>query len=176
MGKGIPHWALEAATAQDRQRAADAHRKGTWQITWPDVTSLRAWARQHGWPAPWFVFERRFIEKMLESDDNFKVVVEDSGLQVQIPLEQYKVSDDQLRALDAMYDERADMGVLGSRPTGWGSLVEELREIRRAIEAGVVVEVDGRKLKSVGSFLTWAHERYHMLEDGYDSWIGDDKS
>lgn len=176
MEKGIPHWALEAAPPQDRQRAVDAYRNGTWQITWPEAKSLRAWARQHHWPAPWLGFDGKFIDKMLESDDNFELAVELSGLQVQIPREQYKVSDDQLRALDALYEQRADMEVLGSRPTGWGSLVEELREMHRVVEAGVVVEIDGRKLKSVGSFHNWAHERYHMLEDGYDSWIGDDSS
>ena len=47
---------------------------------------------------------------------------------------------------------------------------------RRAIEAGSVVEVDGTALRSVGNFLKWAHARYHALEDGYDSWYGDDKS
>ena len=50
------------------------------------------------------------------------------------------------------------------------------REIRRAVEAGVVVKVEGTQtvLKTWQSFYDWAHGRYHMLEDGYDSWIGDD--
>lgn len=48
-------------------------------------------------------------------------------------------------------------------------------EICRVVEAGVVVEIDGTTLNSWGSFYTWAHGRYHMLEDGYDSWIGDDR-
>ena len=55
-----------------------------------------------------------------------------------------------------------------------GARWSRMREIRRAVEAGVVVEIDGRKLKSWASFYDWAHGRYHMLEDGYDSWIGDD--
>jgi hypothetical protein len=46
-------------------------------------------------------------------------------------------------------------------------LVEELREIRRAGE--------GKTLRSFQSFYDWAHGRYHALEDGYDSWIGDDR-
>jgi hypothetical protein len=54
--------------------------------------------------------------------------------------------------------------------------VESLREVRRAVEAGVVVHVDGKQLTSFDSFYSWAHGRYHALEDGYDSWIGDDKS
>ena len=58
----------------------------------------------------------------------------------------------------------------------WRWLVESLREIRRAVEADVVVEIDGQQLKSFGSFYTWAHGRYHVLEDGYDPWIGDDRA
>jgi len=78
--------------------------------------------------------------------------------------------------LDALYEEREDMGGLGPRPTGWGWLVEELREIRRAVEAGVVVKVEETQtvLTTWQSFYDWAHGRYHMLEDGYDGWIGDD--
>ena len=86
------------------------------------------------------------------------------------------LSQEQLEELDSLYNETVDMGVLGRRPTRWGELVEELRTYRRAIEAGSVVEVDGTALRSVGNFLKWAHARYHALEDGYDSWYGDDKS
>ena len=68
------------------------------------------------------------------------------------------------------------MGALGRRPTQWGVLVEALREIRRAVEAGVAVKVEGKTLRDFDSFYTWAHGRYHALEDGYDSWIGDDET
>jgi len=54
-------------------------------------------------------------------------------------------------------------------------LVEDLREIRRAVEAGVAVTVEGEGLLlNWQGFYRWAHGRYHMLEDGYDKWIGDD--
>lgn len=57
----------------------------------------------------------------------------------------------------------------------WGLLVEELREIRRAVEAGVAVQIEGGPmLHTRNGFYTWAHGRYHMLEDGYDQWIGTD--
>jgi len=40
-----------------------------------------------------------------------------------------------------------------------------------------VVNVEGvARLRTWQSFYDWAHGRYHMLEDGHDSWIGDDKS
>lgn len=60
-------------------------------------------------------------------------------------------------------------------PNSWGALVEELRAIRRAVEAGVVVYIAGEQpLSNWQQFYRWAHGRYHMLEDGYDKWIGDD--
>lgn len=77
--------------------------------------------------------------------------------------------------LDALYAERDPSG----RPSAaaWGALVESLREVRRAIEAGDAVQVaGGPKLVSVLDFHLWAYERYKLLEEGYDSWIGDDKS
>ncbi|MBP9146481.1 MAG: hypothetical protein KBF21_15285 [Thermoanaerobaculia bacterium] len=78
-----------------------------------------------------------------------------------------------LRTLDAMYAERSASG----RPTSWRALVAELRRIRRAIEAGAVVEIEGEgTLRTWQEFYSWAHGRYHMLEDGCDPWIGDDSS
>ena len=83
------------------------------------------------------------------------------------------ITADELAELDALYAERSSSG----RPTSWGALVEELRKIRRAVEAGTVVTVeDGPRLSTWQGFYSWAHGRYHMLEDGYDSWIGDDNS
>jgi hypothetical protein len=172
MNTNLPTWALEAATPPDRARTQRASDNGTIQITWPANKVIREWAKQHGWPTPWFGFKDAFIRKMLDSDDNFALAVNQSDIQVVIPIERYTVSEEQLREFDALYEERGESG----RPTGWGILVAGLREIRRLVEAGIIVEVDGRTLKSFGSFYNWAHGRYHMLEDGYDSWIGDDNS
>ena len=83
---------------------------------------------------------------------------------------------EKLKELDALYEETEDMGILGRRPTRFGPLVEELREIRRLVEAGVSVRIEGTQtvLNTWGSFYDWAHGRYHRLEEGYDKWIGDD--
>ncbi|RRR67386.1 MAG: hypothetical protein EI684_19090 [Candidatus Viridilinea halotolerans] len=80
-----------------------------------------------------------------------------------------------LAHLDALYEQREG---LGQRPTQWGTLVEELRAIRRLVEAGITVSIEGTAtvLTTWQDFYAWAHGRYHMLEDGYDSWIGDDVS
>ena len=79
---------------------------------------------------------------------------------------------ERLRQLDALYEERSPRG----QPVRWRILVEELREIRRAVEAGVVIQVEGGPaMRSWQGFYEWAHGRYHMLEDGSDNWIGDDR-
>jgi hypothetical protein len=86
------------------------------------------------------------------------------------------LSISKLKELDALYEETEDMRVLGRRPTGWGTLVEELREIRRLVEGGTKVRIEGTEtvLRTWQGFYNWAHDRYHALEDGYDRWIGDD--
>lgn len=50
--------------------------------------------------------------------------------------------------------------------------------IRRLVEAGVKVKIEGTEtiLTTWQSFYDWAHGRDHMLEYGYDSWIGDRKT
>ena len=84
-----------------------------------------------------------------------------------------ELSVEKTTELDALYAERSASG----QPTAWGLLVERLRELRRAIEAGEVVQIaGGPTLRSVLDFHRWAYERYKLLEEGYDSWIGDDES
>ncbi len=86
---------------------------------------------------------------------------------------EHTVSSEDLSVLDAMYTDRSPNG----RPTSWRCLVEELRKIRRIVEAGTVVHVAGEAtLRTWTEFYNWAHGRYHMLEDGCDPWIGDDSS
>jgi hypothetical protein len=84
---------------------------------------------------------------------------------------------ERLKELDALYEETEERGALGHRPTRWGDLVAALRQIRRLVEAGVLVKIEGTPtvLNSWQSFYAWAHGRYHALEDGYDRWIGDDR-
>lgn len=91
---------------------------------------------------------------------------------------EHTLTIEKLEELDGLYQETEDMGILGKRHTGFGPLVEELREIRRLVEAGVSVRIEGTQtvLNTWQSFYSWAHGRYHALEDGYDHWIGDDDS
>lgn len=171
MNKNIPDWALRAVSSEDQGLARNAHRLGRMQIKWPNLKTLRSWTKQQGWSAPFFGFEEAFVAKILENNENFKLAIEKSGIEIQIPRQNYTISAEKIGELDAMYEERASTG----RPSSWGILVEELREIRRAVEAGVAVNIQGEKpILSWQTFYDWAHGRYHMLEDGYDKWIGDD--
>ena len=91
---------------------------------------------------------------------------------------EHTLTIEKLKELDALYQETEDRGILGQRHTGFGPLVEELREIRRLIEAGVHVRIEGMQtvLNTWANFYDWAHGRYHKLEEGSDHWIGDDAS
>lgn len=171
MTKEIPAWATRKAKPEDLGVVRDSHRRGTLQIKWPDLKALRGWAKHQEWPAPWLGFNEAFITKMLEDEASFELAINESGIEILIPKQEHTISAEILSELDGLYDERSTTG----RPMGWGSLVENLREIRRAVEAGVVVKVEGAQtIRTWQGFYEWAHGRYHMLEDGYDKWIGND--
>ena len=173
MKSDLPGWAMRRAAAADYRFVQDAHGRGAIQIKWPDRKALRDWAKLQGWPTPWFAFEAAFLAKSFESPLNFERAINESGIEIQIPQQAYTLSADGLSELDDLYAERSTSG----RPVSWGTLVEELRSVRRAVEAGVVVQVEGGPaLRTWQGFYDWAHGRYHMLEDGYDKWIGDDQS
>jgi hypothetical protein len=166
----LPAWALQPATADDHALARDARQRGVLRITWPDEKALRAWSKQQGWRAPFFGFEDDFLGRMLLSPENFALALAGSGVALQLPRREYALPAEELAELDGMYAARG----AGGRPNQWGALVAELRAIRRAVEAGVSVQVEGAPLRTWQEFYSWAHGRYHMLEDGYDDWIGND--
>jgi len=165
MVNDIPDWALRPAEQKDRDLIPEAERLGTLRINWPDKKILRKWAKDRGWPAPWFGFQKAFIGKMLESGANFELAAGESGIGIFIPRSEVEIPADKIREFDDLYKDPAD----------WDILVGELRELRRAAEAGVCLKfADGRTIRTWGEFYSWAHGRYHMLEDGCDRWIGND--
>lgn len=181
-----PRWAMRTAHPGDRDVAAEAHDRGVLKTNWdPDSnwdTDARshhiegppkAWAKAHGWPTPFFSFRSVFLKKLLESDETFDLALAESGVRLYIPKAEHALDAADLARLDTLYEARDDET---GRPSDWGTLVEDLREIRRAVEAGVVVTVDSHELDSWQAFYSWAHGRYGALEDGSDSWIGDDDS
>ena len=159
-----PDWAYRSVKADDREGALQAHRAGRMRTNWEEAEDLKGWAKRQGWPTPWLSFESTFYETMLASDDNFGLAVANSGLEIRIPKEEHTITADDLAGFDAQYES----------PQSWRWLVEDLREVRRAIEVGVVVKVEDKELDSFERFYSWAHGRYHMLEDGADEWIGMD--
>ncbi len=189
MGKACrpPVWAVKTAGPGDRMEALDAYQEGRLWTNWDfrsDGSLLnyggkpivkgpsKKWAKERGWPTPWWSFKESFLGTMLESDENFRLALTEAGVELYFPKKEHILTATELQALDDLYSERSADG----RPSGWGGLVAALREIRHAVEAGVTVQVEGKPLTSWGSFYSWAHGRYHALEDGYDSWIGDDDS
>jgi hypothetical protein len=161
----LPAWALTTAGPPDRLAVQKAQRRGKVRIQWRNNEPPREWAKQQGWPTPWFGFAEAFVARMLESEECFALALSETGVTISIPKESHSLSDKDLENLDALYQDRS-----------WAWLVEELREIRRAVEAGVVVHVEGARLTSFESFYKWAHGRYHALEEAATGWIGDDKS
>ena len=134
------------------------------QIQWKNGLPSRAWARQHGWPTPWFGFEKAFVARMLTSQESFELALTMCGVEISIPKERHSIGTEELGMLDEAYRDHT-----------WRWLVDALREIRRAVEAGVVVHVEGTTLTSFESFYNWAHGRYYALEDDVGTgWVGDD--
>ncbi len=170
----LPDWAMQTVTADDWHLARDAHRLASLHIQWPDLKTLRAWAKGHGWPAPWWSFEAAFLTRMFADESSFRAALQETGIRVRAPRREYTLPAEELAELDALYAQRSSSG----RPEQWGALVEALRAIRRAVEASVLVRIQDEptSLDSWQQFYAWAHGRYHLLEDGYDHWIGDDTS
>jgi hypothetical protein len=172
MKKAVAAWAMRRAAADDYSAARDAHNRGTLQTRWPNIDELRAWSKRRGWPTPWFCFDSAVLAKLFENPTNFACALEESGIEFDIPRQEYTLSLESLRELDELYEERSPSG----HPVWWRLLVEELREIRRAVEVGVVVQVEGGPvIRTPRRFLQWVDERYHMLEEGVDAWVGDDR-
>ena len=86
MTASIPNWALKAVTPEDREQTLRAHERGTLQLTWPGGKPPRDWAKQQGWPTPWFGFERKFVSRMLEDDASFALALRESGAEIHIPI------------------------------------------------------------------------------------------
>ena len=164
MAMEIPDWALRRAGPSDRLDVQKAVKRNRLVYNWYEVPNLKQWARSQGWPTPWLTFSSKFLETMLANDENYALVLSQTDLVFQIPKKEYSIDDSKVAEFDKLYQDRE-----------FSELVDELRDIRRAVYAGVKVLVDGRKLMGSSSFYNWAHGRYYLLEDDPNSgWIGDD--
>ncbi len=178
MTQDIPAWAKQRVLPDvpGFVEVSQLYREGRTEIQLPEPKELKRWAKSHGWPTPMFGFKEAFLTKLFESDETLSLALNDSGTNIYVPIEKHTLTLEKLEELDALYEEREDTASLGRRPTQWGILVDKLREIRHLVEAGVKVRIEGTDtvLTTWQGFYEWAHGRYHMLEDGYDKWIGDD--
>lgn len=167
----LPAWALSNAEPEDYAALAARPRPDPELIRWPDVGKLKIWARQQRWPVPFFGFKRAFVTRMLEDEDSFRRAVRLSGIVWVMPKAEHRLSAREVSDLDLLYQEPVAVQRAGS----WRALVIGLREIRRAVEAGVGISIeDGPTLRSWQDFYSWAHGRYPGLEEGCDLWIGSD--
>ncbi len=172
MDNKLPDWAVMTANPTDYEWSKKARLQGTIKLIWPDKKELQAWTRQQGWKTSWLSFESQFVDHMFANQQNFAKTLQESGMVLLIPRREVEITAKMLQEIDEDYARRNESG----RPTHWSSVVADLRAIRRAVEAGVVIKIAGQetRLQTWQGFYEWAHGRYHMLEDGFDQWIGND--
>lgn len=89
---------------------------------------------------------------------------------------EYTITAEMLEGFDRLYEDAEDITPAMKWHRLWGVLVEELRDLRRLIQAAVTAKVEGTQIGFTEwwDFYEWAQGRYHKLDDGYDRWIGDD--
>jgi hypothetical protein len=160
----LPTWAVKHADSQDWEAAKKAYDAGTAKIEIRNLASLSQWMKGKGWRRPWFFLQESFIRQLFANPENFRLALREYMAEIRIPKSNAVIPHQELKEMDESYDARS-----------WSYVVESLREIRRAIEAGVVIEVDGKTLKTWNDWYSWAHSRYYMLEESSDKWIGDDR-
>ncbi len=71
------------ASPQHWQKAIEANKNGKIGVNWGMHGVLpKGWAKKQGWPNPFwsYKFKRVFISKMLESQENFKKALVESGI------------------------------------------------------------------------------------------------
>lgn len=89
----------------------------------------------------------------------------------------HTITSEMLRDLDTLYGDKEDIVSAMQTHRHWALLVERLRHIRRLVESNVTVKIEGSEtvLITWQDFYSWAHGRYHKLEEGSDQWIGHDE-
>lgn len=158
----LPNWALEKAGPHDRVRAKEAYEKETGRFTVPNRVSLKDWMKAQGWKRSWISLEGSFYKQCFQDDSLFQLALKEEMVDIWIPKEVCQISVADLASMDKDYDAQ-----------DWSTAAAKLRDIRRAIDAGVIIEIDGQSFKSSGSFYTWTHQRYHALEEISNEWMMD---
>jgi hypothetical protein len=158
----LPNWALEKAGPNDRVRSKAAYQQKTGRFTVPNRVSLKDWMLARGWKRSWLSPEGSFYKQCFQDDVLFQLALKDQMIDIWIPKAMHQVSAANLAAIDEDYQQK-----------DWSAAVAQLRDIRRAIDAGITIELDGQTFISSGAFYTWAHQRYHVLEEISNDWMMD---
>lgn len=159
----LPNWALEKAGPHDRVRAKEARQKDTGRFTLPNRVSLKEWMKARGWKRSWISPEGSFYKQCFQDDTLFQLVLKEKMVDIWIPKQSHRISEADLAAINRDYEAQ-----------DWSATAAQLRDIRRALGAGVIIEIDGQSFKSSGSFYTWVHQRYHALEGISNEWMTDE--
>ncbi|MCB0689644.1 MAG: hypothetical protein KDC53_24055 [Saprospiraceae bacterium] len=155
---------MTKSKSPDWELVKKAHQAGTVKIELLNDASLRSWMKGNGWKSSWIFLEESFKKQLLSEEWKYRQALEGGIVEIMIPKDKVNISGETLKDLDESYEERS-----------WSSLVESLRDMRRAVEAGVILEVEGKPIKTWNAWYSWAHSRYPGLEEGSDLWIGDDR-
>lgn len=160
----LPNWALRKAGPEDWEDAIKAIETMKAKVEFFDRKSLKAWMKSKGWKRSWIFPTMSFSKHLIRSKANYELALRENIIEIWIPKSAYRIPDAFIEEIDQFYQNES-----------WDAAVESLRSIRRAIEAGVVIQLDDEEFKFVSSFYSWAHKRYHILEEASDQWILDDK-
>ncbi len=160
----IPSWALTKAGTEDRKAVKKAFEKKNAHFVFKDRKKLKPWMKSKKWRTSWLFPEQSFYRALFENDENFQTALSENVVEIFLPKSTYEIPDKEIQEIDQHYEQEE-----------WDWAVESLREIRRAIDAGVVIQIGDQEFTSAGSFYTWAHKRYHILEEASDKWILDDR-
>ena len=160
----VPNWALTRARFEDRIKVKKAFEKRNAHFVFKDRKKLKSWMKSKKWRTSWLFPEKSFYQALLANDENFQTALSENVVEILVPKSTYKVPEKEIEKIDQYYEQEE-----------WDWAVECLREIRRAIDAGVVIKIGDQQFTTAGSFYTWAHKRYHILEEASDKWILDDR-
>lgn len=160
----IPNWALRKAGPEDKALAEQAFKDARANLKLTDRTGMKTWMKSRGEKISWLRPSASFYKQLLASEESFREVLAIGVMEIWIPKYSYTVPEDFLATVDQLYAEK-----------DWNTAVEYLREIRRAIDLGVKVQIEDKTFTSASTFYNWAHQRYHVLEEAADKWILDDR-
>lgn len=156
----ISHWFLKKAGVDDYEKARKVLSDLDGKIEFRDRKNLYTWMKKSGWKPNWFFVEQSFRKRIVEEEKRFRQAIAEKKATIMIPVDSYRCDNKYLEDLDQDY-ENGD----------YDGMVSSLSDLRRAIDAGVLVLIDGNSFDDSSKFYNWVHKRWHLLEECADKWI-----